>query len=338
MKLTIAKKKKQVFAAFAAEETFGLCKRLEVKNQRGYIGQTLREYTDHIKTLSSLEGKTHIALSVIAGNSKLSAAQLKKLLISELTDYLSRFFQLPVVLRKDQFSLKGYEGDRDEYEGSVQYNIGWLIIDFLVPALPGDAYVHAGITMQDLMTRQEGWITGVSGLADEELRCCLITTDGFNDTPSAAPSTSSSSSTTSSNHFLRRLISTFSHEILHALGFDHCEFFECLMNEGTESIEDNDKTPLYLCPLCSLKLEKLFEELRPFDPIKRTNDLLSFYERFHLAEEAAHLKKIIQWSHAAPSRGEKRKLDEEEDGDKVTKRSRTEVRRSGRGTKIVKKD
>src|SRR3546814_2833386 len=71
------------------------------------------------------------------------------------------------------------DGDLDTYNRHVQYNVGYLIIDYLVPALADDTVVHIGLSVEDLMTRQNGCVTGVAGLADEELRCCLVTSYGL---------------------------------------------------------------------------------------------------------------------------------------------------------------
>jgi len=44
------------------------------------------------------------------------------------------------------------------------------------------------------------------------------------------------------------------HEIAHMFGLRHCIFFDCIMN-GSNNLEENDRKPLFLCPVCVRKLQ-----------------------------------------------------------------------------------
>eukprot|EP00457_Paulinella_chromatophora_P005469 gb/GEZN01005486.1/.p1 GENE.gb/GEZN01005486.1/~~gb/GEZN01005486.1/.p1 ORF type:complete len:502 (+),score=102.49 gb/GEZN01005486.1/:96-1601(+) len=52
---------------------------------------------------------------------------------------------------------------------------------------------------------------------------------------------------------LRRACRIYVHEMLHLLQFDHCIFYQCLMNGSGHVLED-DSQPLVLCPVCLRKL------------------------------------------------------------------------------------
>lgn len=46
---------------------------------------------------------------------------------------------------------------------------------------------------------------------------------------------------------------TCTHEISHMFGLSHCVYYKCLMN-GSNTLEENDRRPSNLCPVCLKKL------------------------------------------------------------------------------------
>lgn len=80
---------------------------------------------------------------------------------------------------------------------------------------------------------------------------------------------------------LRRALKLSAHEIGHLFGLQHCVFYECVMN-GTNSLDETDRRPVHLCPVC---LAKLQWNLR-FDPARRARALAAFYRKHNLFEEA----------------------------------------------------
>ncbi len=44
------------------------------------------------------------------------------------------------------------------------------------------------------------------------------------------------------------------HEVGHILGMEHCVYYECAMN-GANSLDEDDKAPLHLCPVCMAKVK-----------------------------------------------------------------------------------
>ena len=90
---------------------------------------------------------------------------------------------------------------------------------------------------------------------------------------------------------LLRSFKVLSHETGHMFGLHHCARFECLMN-GSNSLDETDRSPATLCPVC---LKKLAWNLH-FDMRRRYASLLAVYEREGLTELArwteARLQKI----------------------------------------------
>lgn len=84
---------------------------------------------------------------------------------------------------------------------------------------------------------------------------------------------------------LRRALNVMVHETGHMMGLPHCVYFKCMMN-GAMSLEESDSQPSYECPAC---LRKFHYHLN-FDVEKRFNDLLQFYKKYSLKQEAEWLK------------------------------------------------
>ncbi|XP_078670804.1 archaemetzincin-2-like [Branchiostoma floridae x Branchiostoma belcheri] len=55
---------------------------------------------------------------------------------------------------------------------------------------------------------------------------------------------------------LLKLIKSLCHETCHLFGLSHCVFFQCLMNESS-SMDQAFGQPLFLCPVCLRKLQKM---------------------------------------------------------------------------------
>lgn len=75
------------------------------------------------------------------------------------------------------------------------------------------------------------------------------------------------------------------HEIGHMYGLSHCIYFECLMN-GSNHLQEADKRPSFLCPLC---LNKLYFITR-FDIEKRYRKMMDFWGSHGLQAEVKWLQ------------------------------------------------
>lgn len=72
-------------------------------------------------------------------------------------------------------------------------------------------------------------------------------------------------------------------------GLDHCIYYECVMN-GSDSIEESDSQPLFLCPICLRKLQKVIK----FDFEKMYISLLEFFEKYKFEKETEWIKKRLK--------------------------------------------
>jgi archaemetzincin len=87
---------------------------------------------------------------------------------------------------------------------------------------------------------------------------------------------------------LRRSLKVMAHEIGHMYGMTHCTFFECGLN-GSNHLEEADRRPVYLCPVCLRKMHWSSE----IDPLERYYHLDEFYRNFDYVEAADFMRQRI---------------------------------------------
>jgi len=109
---------------------------------------------------------------------------------------------------------------------------------YLVRTLPKDALFVLAITDRDLFV---GKLSRAFGWGSFTLRVGVMSTSrlGKGD---AAPELR-----------LRRAVTLATHEAGHMLSLPHCTFFGCVMN-GARTLEEADRRPALLCPVCRSKL------------------------------------------------------------------------------------
>lgn len=89
---------------------------------------------------------------------------------------------------------------------------------------------------------------------------------------------------------LRRTLKVAVHETGHLLGLEHCTYYRCSMN-GSNSLEEADRRPLHLCPICLSKIQwntalHLFERYRRLE---------IFYTENGLNAESDFVHKILRY-------------------------------------------
>ncbi|CAF1252339.1 unnamed protein product [Rotaria sordida] len=86
---------------------------------------------------------------------------------------------------------------------------------------------------------------------------------------------------------LKRSISVFVHEVIHLFGVEHCIYYLCMMN-GTETEEEMDGQPLYLCPICLRKMySAIGKEKKHFNVIQMYTKILELCKSLHFKDESA---------------------------------------------------
>jgi archaemetzincin len=206
-------------------------------------------------------------------------------LLETLREYTAVFFDCPVVVAPDlPLPPKGRRPRREDGRSWTQNHTQVLLHEVLAPRLPRDAIAYLGITMGDLYPEASwNFVFGEATLDERvgvySLARYLPAFTGERDTPAARTLA------------LLRSFKVLSHETGHMFGLHHCARFECLMN-GTNSLEETDRSVATLCPVC---LKKLAWNLH-FDVRHRYAGLRSIYQREGLPALAdwidARLQKI----------------------------------------------
>jgi archaemetzincin len=84
-------------------------------------------------------------------------------------------------------------------------------------------------------------------------------------------------------------LEVLAHETGHVFSLHHCRTHECLMN-GSNSLDETDRSPLHLGPHC---LKKLQYNLR-FDIPSRYHRLRSFYAKHGLEQARTWVERRLE--------------------------------------------
>ncbi|XP_021082785.1 archaemetzincin-2 isoform X3 [Mesocricetus auratus] len=143
------------------------------------------------------------------------------------------------------------------------------ILAFLKKKKPKDAFCIVGITMIDLYPRDSwNFVFGQASLTDGVGIFSFARygkdfySSRYEGKVKKAQRTSSSDYSIFDNYYnpevtsilLRRSCKTLTHEIGHIFGLRHCQWLACLM-QGSNHLEESDRRPLHLCPICLRKLQ-----------------------------------------------------------------------------------
>jgi len=201
--------------------------------------------------------------------------------MSDLEACASAFFQItvkslpPCPLDNKQFTTR-------ENSGKRQY----LSTDFLrhLPTLlPADGFAILGITMQDLYPDPAwNYVFGQASLRD---RAGIYSFARYDPLFRGKKRTADEKES-----LLLRSLGVLLHETGHMFGMAHCIYYRCLMN-GANNLEESDKQPMHLCPIC---LRKLHHSVG-FNIVTRYESLLQEYERLEIKEEAEWLEKRLKF-------------------------------------------
>lgn len=55
--------------------------------------------------------------------------------------------------------------------------------------------------------------------------------------------------------FDKFVLKTMAHEVMHMFGLDHCVYFSCCMNGSVSPDGQDDRDPMWLCPIDLRKLQ-----------------------------------------------------------------------------------
>ena len=205
-------------------------------------------------------------------------SERRREIAEETVAFAGLWFDLPVALLSDrELPARGFQRERDFSwvdHPVTQYRADWFLRELLPPILPEDAAVLAAVTDQDLYP-EDSW-NYVFGMATFEERVAVYSIARFFDSFWGRPPDGDTR-----RRALLRSLKLVTHELGHAFGLRHCTFYECGMN-GSLSLEESDRQPIHLCPVCLRKLAGN----RGFDPVRRYERLRERYEEWGLVEQA----------------------------------------------------
>lgn len=240
-------------------------------------GQTFEEYVNCEPTTRTKE-RSKIVLLPIG-----PFTEQEKEILLKLREFTHIFFDCPtevaqgIDLPAEDFRVRNWAGRTWK-----QYLTGYFLHEVLPKKLPDDAICILGITMADLYP-DESW-NYVFGEASPRERVGIYSLVryfgafwGEEETPE------------SRIQALRRSCKTLSHEIGHIFTIEHCIFYDCGMN-GSNSLEESDRRPLFFCPVC---LKKLQWNLK-FDVLPRYEKLKEFFAKNKMTDEVQWLEKRIR--------------------------------------------
>lgn len=204
---------------------------------------------------------------------------LESTILGKATEFAGIWFDLPTRI-EPSLPLPESGWDRIRHfswqdQPVTQYKTGYFLNRLLPRRLPPDAVCYLAITMADLYP-EESWnfVFGQASLSEGV---------GVYSMARYFPQFWGQKESADTYHLsLRRSCKVLAHEVGHTFGLAHCVYYRCAMS-GSNSLEESDRRPLHLCPICLKKLQWN----RGFDIIKRYERLKEFFENQNLKEEAA---------------------------------------------------
>lgn len=246
----------------------------EWRHEHREDGQTFEQYVRGRPTVPTPERQTIVVQPI----GTFSEAQAK--VLSMTIDYMGRYFNLPT-RRKDALSLNviPIKAKRTHPKwGDKQVLSQWVLDELLQPALPSDAAALIAFTTSDLWPA-DGW-NFVFGQADLRARVGLWSVYRHGD-----PAKDDASFKLA----LRRALKVAVHETGHMFSLEHCTAYRCVQ-AGINNLEEEDRSPLWLCPECVTKIVWATKT----DHLTHHEKLAAFCKEAGLDEESAFFRKSIE--------------------------------------------
>ncbi len=215
-------------------------------------GQTVAEY--RASRFNARSDRRHTVLLQPLADLPPGPAEM---LVPAIREYLSIYFATDVEALAPAPVAASWSDERGE-----QADAGALVAD-LAEAMPPRGLALLGVTGGDIFVRTDEFNFGYALLREHAGVASMSRFAGEPD------------------KLLRRMLLVASHELAHALSLHHCVHYRCAMN-GAVTLEELDRVPLHVCPVCSAKLQ---ENLH-FDPRERYRNLERFYRKYRLEPEA----------------------------------------------------
>jgi len=204
---------------------------------------------------------------------------IQRKIVGLTADYMGRYFDLETRIEPELPESAVPDRARRTHPtwGGKQILTRYVLDDVLRPRLPRDAVASIAFTATDLWPGG-GW-NFVFGEADLHARVGVWSMQRFGD-----PAASAAAYTLA----LIRTIRVAIHETGHMLSLRHCTAYRCVQG-GVNSLEEDDRAPLWLCPECVSKILWATGA----DARARYGKLAAFCKEHRLATEAAFFDRSI---------------------------------------------
>ena len=163
-------------------------------------------------------------------------------IVTLTAEYLSCHFSLETIILPPIQPSIPKRATRKKEDKTEQWLTGHLLDEILRPKLPEDATVLLGFTSVDLWPGK-GW-NYVFGQADLNNRVGVWSMNRFG---------KADGSNSQYKKTLFRTLQIAAHETGHMFSLEHCTAYQCVQ-AGVNSLEEADKSPLWLCPECEAKI------------------------------------------------------------------------------------
>lgn len=234
-------------------------------------GQTFEQYVQGKPTLPTPQRRT----LVIQPIGPFDPAREK--ILDQTIEYMGHYFHLPT-RRESPLPLDVIPAKARRVHpkwGDKQLRSEWILHQLLEPKLPNDAAALIAFTTSDLYP-EDRW-NYVFGEADLKARVGVWSVYRQGD-----PSKSKEAQLLA----LRRALKVAVHETGHMFSLEHCTAYRCVQ-AGVNSLDEDDRSPLWLCPECVTKIvwatenehESRYEKLLAFCRNAGLDDEARFFSR-----------------------------------------------------------
>ncbi len=210
----------------------------EWRHEHAEPGQTFEAYVRSRPTVPD-EQRRVLAVQPIG-----SFSDTQRRVLEHTVAYMGRYFSLPTRLEAAMPLTMVPPTARRTHPtwGDKQVLTKWVLEEVLKPRVPKDAAALIAFTPSDLWPGDD-W-NFVFGQADLRARVGVWSVYRHGD-PSASDAAFKLA--------LRRALKVAVHETGHMFSLEHCTAYRCVQ-AGINSLEEEDRAPLWLCPECVTKI------------------------------------------------------------------------------------